>query len=519
MARCNDAALREADGDWSIVGAPTEGSLLVLAGKLGLDDSGYRRLAELPFDSANKFMAVIDRAADGTVQLIAKGAPDQLIDRCTSERDAAGSVRPIDPERWERIGQDLAAAGLRILAAASRAQDVPSATIRPDDVEGLTFLGIVGIADPPRAEAITAIAQCHEAGIRVTMITGDHAATAAAISSELGIPVGDVPRVVTGSELHRLGDAELAAIAPDVDVFARTSPEHKIRIVRALQKRGHIVAMTGDGVNDAPALTRADIGIAMGITGTEATKGAADIVLADDNFATIERAVSEGRRIFDNIQKSLMFILPTTFAQALIVLTAVLVGFTPPLQPTQVLWVNLVTAVTLSLALAYEPEEPGIMSRPPRPADGSIIDAILLPRVAWATALITAAAIWIFFMEQAADATLAEARTSAVTMLVLGQVAYLFNSRFLRTSSLSLAALRGNVAVWWSVGVLLALQLLFTYLPVMQEWFHTASISWREWAIAIGLSIAIFLAIEAEKLLVARVERSRSRPVSRAAAS
>lgn len=514
MARCNDAALKDSDGDWSIVGAPTEGSLLVLADKLGFDASGHRRLTTLPFDSANKFMAILDRDPEGTVRLIAKGAPDRLIDRCTTEHVQGTVVRPIDAERWDRVVNELASAGLRVLAAASRRDPNPADTIDVDDVQGLTFLGVVGIADPPRAEAITAIAQCRDAGIRVTMITGDHAATAAAISEELGIPVAARPRVVTGSELHRLTDTELAAIAPDIDVFARTSPEHKIRIVRALQARGHIVAMTGDGVNDAPALTRADIGIAMGITGTEATKGAADIVLADDNFATIERAVFEGRRIFDNIQKSLMFILPTTFAQALIVLTAVLVGFTPPLQPTQVLWVNLVTAVTLSLALAYEPAERGIMSRPPRPPTGSIIDTILLPRVAWATLMISAAAIGIYFAEDAAGATLAEAQTSAVTMLVLGQVAYLFNSRFLRSTSLSVRALRGNVAVWWSIGVLAALQLIFTYVPVMQEWFHTAPLSWREWGIALALALAIFLAIETEKLLASRVERGLARRVS-----
>ncbi|WP_051008070.1 cation-translocating P-type ATPase [Microbacterium yannicii] len=506
MARCNDSALVESQGEWSIVGTPTEASLLVLARKSGFEDAGGVRIATLPFASANKFMAVVDRNPAGAATLIAKGAPDRLLARCQTERGPNGDLRPVDLDHWNRIIDGLAAEGYRILAAATRPAPEVRDSISEPDVNRLTFLGVVGIADPPRREVITAIAQCRDAGIRVTMITGDHAATAATISRELGIPQAETPRVVTGAELQRLSDAELAAVAPGVDVFARTSPEHKIRIVRALQERGQVVAMTGDGVNDAPALTRADVGIAMGITGTEATKGAADIVLADDNFATIERAVAEGRRIFDNIQKSLMFILPTTFAQALIVLTAVLVGFAPPLEPTQVLWVNLVTAVTLSLALAYEPAETGVMSRPPRHPEASIIDVVLLPRVVWATLLITAATIGIYFAEAAAGATLDAARTSAVTMLVLGQVAYLFNSRFLRSSSLTVRALRGNPALWWSVGVLVALQLLFIYAPPMQTLFHTAPLAGREWGIAMALALTIFLLLEAEKLLVTRVE-------------
>lgn len=509
VTRCNDAALTS-DGDvWSIVGAPTEGSLVVLGRKLGCDSTGYERLAELPFDSAIKFMAVLDRDPTGQVRLIAKGAPDRLLDRCTTELAPDGSTQPLDADRWHGAVHDLGSSGLRVLAAAWTPGDVTS-DVDDESVRGLTFLGLVGIADPPRPEAIEAVRLCHTAGIRVAMITGDHAATAAAISRELGLAVGETPRVVTGAELQHMTDAELAAIVPEVTVFARTSPEHKIRIVRALQSHGQVVAMTGDGVNDAPALRRAEIGIAMGINGTEVTKEAADIVLADDNFATIERAVAEGRRIFDNIQKTLMFVLPTTFAQALIVLIAVLGGFEPPLQPTQVLWVNLVTGVLLSIALAYESEEPGVMDRPPRNTKAPIIDRILLPRMILVTLLITAASIGIFFVELNAGDDFATAQSSAVTMLVLGQATYLFNCRFLRSTGLSLRVLIGNRVIWISIGILLVLQLIFIYAPFMQGWFETAPLGLAEWGLALGLAVAIFVIVEIEKAVVGVIERRRS---------
>lgn len=506
MARCNDAALRHEDGTWTIVGAPTEGSLVVLARKLAFDPAGRTRIAELPFDSSRKFMAVLDREADGTRRLIAKGAPDRLLERCRTQAAAGGGTEPLDVPHWHRVISELGRQGLRVLAAAE-APAGGSDVVSADDVRDLVFLGVVGIADPPRPEAIEAIGICRRAGIRVTMITGDHAATAAAIGADLGLSVGAAPYVVTGAEVDAMSDKDLADIAPAVDVFARTSPEHKIRVVRALQSRHQVVAMTGDGVNDAPALTRADIGIAMGITGTEVTKDAADIVLADDDFATIERAVAEGRRIFDNIQKSLMFILPTTFAQALVVLAAVLVGFVPPLQPTQVLWVNLVTAITLSLALAYEPAERGIMARPPRAPSRPVIDTVLLPRIVWVTLLIAAASTGVFFAQLNAGASLELARTTAVTMLVAGQVVYLLNTRFLRSTGFTWRVLMGNPVIWYCIGVLAVLQALFTYAPFMQTLFHTAPLGWTEWASVLVLSAGLFIAVEVEKAFAIAYER------------
>jgi magnesium-transporting ATPase (P-type) len=406
---------------------------------------------------------------------------------------------------------DLSAQGLRVLAAASAVAADGMVDLHIDDIDdGMLFHGLVGIVDPPRPEAIKAIATMHAAGIRVKMITGDHAGTARAISEEMGITVDARARVVSGAELEAMSQDQLIRIVRDVDVYARTSPDHKLRIVKALQAHKEVVAMTGDGVNDAPALTLSDVGVAMGIKGTEATKEAADIVLADDNFATIELAIEEGRRIRDNLQKSIVFLLPTTAAQSLVILVAVLFGFTLPLQPAQILWVNLISAVTLSLALAYEPAEPGVMLRQPRAPGGSLIGRAYMGRILWVSLLISGATIAVFFLELAMGSTLAVAQTTAVTMLTLSQVAFLFNSRFLMASSLNLAVLRGNPVIWISAGALLILQLVFVYTPFMNLWFDSAPIGLREWGYTLGLSAAIFLFVEIGKSIervVARKQR------------
>ncbi|HYP73843.1 MAG TPA: HAD-IC family P-type ATPase, partial [Microbacterium sp.] len=367
------------------------------------------------------------------------------------------------------------------------------------------FLGLWGIVDPPRPEAIEAIADCHAAGISVKMITGDHAGTALAIAHEMGLAGRDAT-VLTGAELEALSQEQLREVVRDVDVYARTSPEHKIRIVRALQSHGEVVAMTGDGVNDAPALTRADVGIAMGIKGTEATKEAAEFVLADDNFATIRSAIAEGRRIYDNLRKSVVFLLPTNGAQSLVILVAVVFGLTLPLTPVQVLWVNMVTAVTLSLALAYEPAERGIMSRPPRGSGGSIISGRELGFVLVVSVLIGGATLAVFGISVAAGTDLAVARTEAVTMLALGQLAYLLNCRFLRQSSFTIDVLRGNRFVWWSALALIALQLLYTYVPFMNALFGSEPLTVQGWLLPIGFSIVIFVAVEVLKALRRRGE-------------
>ena len=501
LAVCNDARVSETEGVWHVVGEPTEGALRTLSLKSGFDDAAHERLGVIPFESDNKFMATLNQSADGKPRILMKGAPDRLLNRATQQLGAGGEVEPLDEAYWTQHIDDLSAQGLRVLAAAISDAPVGTGSLQVSDLDtGMVFLGVVGIVDPPRPEAITAIATMQGAGIRVKMITGDHPGTALAIAREMGIAKAD-SRVLTGSELEAMSQDQLAKIVRDVDVFARTSPEHKLRIVKALQSHQEVVAMTGDGVNDAPALRRADVGVAMGIKGTEATKEAADIVLANDNVATIQRAVKEGRRIRDNLQKSIVFILPTTAAQSLVLLLAVVFGFTLPLQPTQILWVNLITAVTLSLALASEPAEAGIMLRKPRAPGGSILDRAYVGRIVWVSLLITAATIAVFFLEQGLGSTTAEAQTTAVTMLTLSQLAFLFNSRFLRASSLTVKVFRGNRAIWISIGILLVLQLVFVYAPFMNVWFSSTAVGLREWGYTLGLSAVIFLLVEAQKVL------------------
>ncbi len=507
-ASANDARIVQDGGLWKVVGQPTEGAIATLALKAGVDRAGVERVAVLPFESATKYMATLDRVPGAGTRIRVVGAPDRLLDRCSHQRAADGGTEPLDRARWEAVIDGLASQGLRTLAAAERPVADGTSTLDVADVEeGLVFLGMFGIVDPPRPEAVQAIADCHRAGIRVKMITGDHVGTATAIARELGIAAadGDV-HALTGAELEAMTQEQLRQRVRDVDVYARTSPEHKIRIVRALQSHDEVVAMTGDGVNDAPALTRADIGIAMGIKGTEATKEAADIVLADDNFATIERAVEEGRRIYDNIAKSVVFLLPTNGAQSLVILVAVLFGLTLPLSPVQILWVNLVTAVTLSLALAYEPAEPGVMSRPPRAPGGSVISGRSLRQVVIVSLLIGGATLAVFFIERARGTDYAVAQTTAVTMLALGQLAYLFNCRFLGESSLTLRVLRGNRVVWTATGALIALQILFTYVPFMNAWFDSAPIGLREWGLTLGFAIVVFLLAEGMKAVTRAID-------------
>ncbi|MGN8247213.1 cation-translocating P-type ATPase [Cellulomonas soli] len=510
---CNDARLTRVEGRWQIVGQPTEGAVVVLAEKVGYVAEA-QRLAHVPFESSTKFAATLDALPDGTRTVHVLGAPDRLLDRCTTQRTDHGPA-PVDIDRWEAAIDLLGGQGLRVLAAARRAAADEDALTDDTVGEGLELLGLFGILDPPRPEAVAAITDCHRAGIRVKMITGDHAGTALAIAKELGI-VGPgqlrqagAPEVVTGSQLEAMSDDELRACVRDVDVYARTSPEHKIRIVRALQSHGEVVAMTGDGVNDAPALTRADVGIAMGIKGTEATKEAADIVLADDDFATIEQAVEEGRRIYDNIRKSVAFLLPTNGAQSLVILVAVLLGLTLPLTPVQILWVNLVTAVTLSLALSGEPAEPDIMRRPPRAPDEHVVSPRSLLLILFASVAIGTATLVVFLVEKdqlgAPDAT---AQTAAVTVLAAAQLGYLFSCRLLGSTSLTWRVLVGNRLVWVAAAALLVLQLVFTYAPFMHDWFGSAPIGWRDWGLAVLGGAVVFLLNEAAKAVGRRVLRS-----------
>lgn len=497
-AYANDADVDKQDGVWRLAGEPTDGGIRTFALKAGFTQE-RARLAAVPFDSEYKYMATLDDMADGPV-IHLKGAPDRLLARCDRQSAPGGGTEPLDREFWEDRIEDLGGHGLRVLAAARRRPEPGTQTVSTTDVDegGFEFLGLYGIIDPPRDEVVDAVATVQRAGVRVRMITGDHASTAAAIAREVGLK-GD--RAITGAELEAATDDQLRVLVADHDIYARTSPEHKLRLVRALQANGEVVAMTGDGVNDAPSLKQADVGVAMGIKGTEATKDAADVVLADDNFATIAGAMKMGRTIYDNLRKAIVFMLPTNGAQGLVIFVAMLVGMTLPITPLQVLWVNLITAVTLSLALSFEPSEPGIMERRPRDPSASLLDSEAIIRILYVSVLIGGATIAVFQYLVGEGVDLDVARTVAVNTLVVGQIFYLFTARFARVSSLRRELFTTNPVSWLCVGIMLALQLAFCYLPFMQAGFATTAVGPVGWFIPVIVGIIVFAAVEADKLI------------------
>ena len=483
-ALCNDAALVRRDGIWTIEGDPMEGALLAFAGKTGARAQA-RRLDAVPFDSRHRFMAVLTE--DGGQGLIhVKGAPERVLGMCSG----------IDVPRWHDRADALARRGLRVLALAERGWN--GDRIDPAALEGrLQFLGLVGLIDPPRPEAVAAVAECRAAGIRVKMITGDHAGTAAAIASQIGLE--NPRRVLTGAALDGLDDAQLSLEVADVDVFARTSPEHKLRLVRALQADGLSVAMTGDGVNDAPALKRADAGIAMGLKGSEAAKEAADLVLADDNFASIAAAVREGRTVWDNLRKVISWTLPTNAGEAMVMIAALLAGLALPVTAVQILWVNLITAVTLGLALAFEPTEAGTMTRPPRPRDAPILTGELVWHVALVSILFLAAVFGVFTYALDKGHSLALAQTMAMNTLVVLEIFHLFFIRNLHGTSLTWDAVRGTKVVWSVVAAIVIAQFAVTYLPPLQAALGTRPVPLADGILIVGVGLAFFALIEIEK--------------------
>ena len=512
----SDARLRRENGNWVIEGMPTEASVLVLAGKAGMtrnEELEIRpRLDEIPFESERRYMASLNSEPGGESVAYVKGAPERVLDMCATQRTGLGE-EPLDRERWAKREEELAESGHRVLAiAVKKAGNARS--FKEVDIRGLTLLGLVGIIDPPRQEAAIAIEKCRNAGIKVKMITGDHVLTARSIAASMGI--GDGRNAVYGRDLEKAEGPELVRLVEENDVFARSSPEHKLRIMEALQSRGHAVAMTGDGVNDAPALKRADVGIAMGIKGTEATKEAADMVLADDNFATIEKAVEEGRTIYDNLVKTILFILPTNGAESLVVITAVIILFESlPITPIQILWVNMITSVTLALALAFEPAEKDIMQRPPRQPDEPILSGYLLWRIVFVSVIIGAAVIMLFNERLGSGASIEASRTVAVNMLVAGEMFYLFNTRFLTSSALGFHVFRGNNPALIAVAVLVIFQLGFTYLGVSHRLFGTVPIPAMEWGWILGAGLAVFLLVELEKALMRLWFRRKGRMQTR----
>jgi Ca2+-transporting ATPase len=505
---CNDATLRRDESGWRVEGDPTEGALLVAAAKAGLTRAplaaAWPRVDMLPFESEHQYMATLHRAADGNERCIyLKGAVEAVTSRCAAAMTDTGGTTDLDTAAVQRTAEGLAAKGLRVLAFARRAARADQSGLSHDDVaEGLVFLGLQGMVDPPRPEAVSAVAACHGAGIEVKMITGDHPATAAAIAAELGLSdkPGRPPPVLTGRELQALSGEELADRVERLHVFARVTPEQKLRLVEAVQSHGHIVAMTGDGVNDAPALRKADIGVAMGIAGTEVAKDAADMVLTDDNFASIEAAVEEGRCVFDNLTKFIVWTLPTNAGEGLVILAAVLLMMDLPILPVQILWINMTTALLLGLMLAFEPREPGLMERPPRDPRVPLLTPVLLLRIATVGVLLFVAALLLFQWQLRQGASQETARTMAVNVFVFGEMFYLFNCRSLTRSMFAIGPF-SNPKMLVGVVVMVLLQLLFTYWTPMQTLFHSAPLDAPAWLAIVAVGVAIYLMIELKKRL------------------
>ncbi len=500
---CNDAELSKVDGTWHLNGNPTDGALLAAGMKAKLDVPFERqdqpRTDLIPFESVHKFMATLHHDHEGQGYIYVKGAPERILEMCSFQQSGGQDVA-LNTEYWLEHIEELASQALRVIAVARLKTETTPSNLHFNDVEGgLTITGMFGLIDPPSKEAIEAVERCKSAGIQVKMITGDHATTAGAIAAHFGL--GLEHPVLTGKELDALSQEEFIEIAGKADVFARATPEHKLRLVNALQATGHIVAMTGDGVNDAPALKRADIGIAMGRKGTEVAKEAADVVLADDNFASIVHAVKEGRTVYDNLIKTILVLLPTSGGEALTILAATLLSQSLPITPVQILWVNMITAVTLGLALAFEPAEAGIMKRPPRSPKAPILSRFLAWRTVFVSILLLVGALGLFKLEQALGASIDTARTVAVNTIVMGEIAYLFNCRRISENSWNREGFFGSPQVLLAVGTVLGLQLLFTYLPAMQTLFHSTAIDLGAWLRIISFAVCLFILVELEKLV------------------
>ncbi len=506
---CNDTRIEYSEGSEKVIGDPTEAALLVAAAKAELEPHAEARrmpkLDTLPFESEHQYMATLHDQGEGAPRLaLFKGSVESVLQRAARELLADGSIAPLDQEairaEVERLGMD----GMRVLAMACKELPSGTATLTHEDVaSGLVFIGLQAMIDPPRPEAILSVEAFRRAGVDVKMITGDHAVTAAAIGVQLGLGIRTCPgqptcEVMSGADMARLSDDELVSKAATTSVFARVAPDQKLRLVMALQSRGEIVAMTGDGVNDAPALKQADIGVAMGKGGTEAAKEASDMILTDDNFATIEAAVEEGRGVYDNLLKFIVWTLPTNVGEGLVILAAVLLGVALPILPVQILWINMTTAGCLGLMLAFEPKEPGIMDRAPRDPAMPILDTELYIRIMLVGGLLLIAAFGLYEWELRTTGVQEQARTVAVNVFVMVEAFYLFNSRSFTRSAFEL----GFWTNPWVVGgffLMIALQLAFTYVPFMNTLFGSAPIGILPWIKITGVSLLAYVIIETEK--------------------
>jgi Ca2+-transporting ATPase len=492
---CNESDLYQKEETWLVDGDPTEAALIVSAMKGGLLPETEQELLPrhdlIPFESERAWMATLHRQQDKSL-IFVKGAPERLMEICDlTAEECSGLLEQ---------AAGYAAQGMRVLALAWKECAKEQEKLTVDEIKtGFRFAGLQGMLDPPRPEAIAAIKGCKRAGARVVMITGDHGVTALAIAQELGI-ADQASRVLTGSELEVMSDDELFSLVGDVAVFARVSPQHKLRITQQLVRKGEIVAMTGDGVNDAPALKSAHIGIAMGITGTDVAREASDMVLADDNFASIFSAIKEGRIVFDNLRKVVFFLIPTGVADIFSIVAAVVLGLPLPFIPAQILWINLVTNGMQDVALAFEPAEKGVLNRPPRPKDEGIFSRLLIQRTILVGAVITSGVIFTFTQALKAGASLEHARTVAVTTMVFFQFFQAWNSRSETESVFSINPFSNPILFYSMIAAFFA-QLAVLYAPPLQWVFRTVPLSWQDWIKIIAVSSLVLLAVELDKWL------------------
>lgn len=501
---CNDSQLKKEEDEWLVEGDPMEGALLAFAAKLGLDleqhKKEWRRTDVIPFDACHRYMATLNHDSQSNAVILVKGAPEKLLELCTHQQVDAENTSGLDREYWRKESEAIATQGQRVLALAMKKVTSTQSEITSKDVEnGLVLLGFVGLMDPPRNEVIDAVAESYRAGIVIKMITGDHALTAAAIGKKIGLQNTD--KVLTGNDLDGLNDQELAQAIKDVDIFARTSPEHKLRLVSALQAGGLVVAMTGDGVNDAPALKRADAGVSMGVKGSEAAKEASSLVLADDNFVSIVAAVREGRTVYDNIKKVISWSLPTSTGEAFTIIIALMLSMALPITAVQILWVNMITAVTLGIALAFEPTETNTMMQQPRQRNQPLLSRTLIWHIVFITVLFVVGVFGIYSYAINQGYTIELARTMAMNTLVVMEVFHLFFVRNMYGTSLTWKAVRGTRMVWYAVILVTMGQLAITYLPAMQSIFKTEAVSFGDGMLVIAIGVALFAVAETEKQL------------------
>jgi magnesium-transporting ATPase (P-type) len=511
---CNDSNLKEGGDGWMVVGDPTEGALISSALKAKLDrnvlEQELPRLDTIPFESEYKYMATLHRMKDKN-RIYVKGSTEGILACCSHQYDSRLGKHSIDLEKIDAQAEALASQGLRVLAFAAKDVEPSVEQIDHEDLaENLVFLGLQAMVDPPRSEAIEAVGHCQDAGIKVKMITGDHVITAKAIAGELGFKETENDpehMAINGVALAEVEDADYPQTADEKAVFARVTPEQKFRLVKALQQKGHVVAMTGDGVNDAPALKQADIGIAMGITGTEVSKEAADMVLTDDNFASIVSAVREGRGIYDNLIKFIVWTLPTNLSEGLVILIAAFTSLAIPISPLQILWINMTTAIFLGMMLAFEKKEPGIMTRDPRETGAPIISGRMAFRILWLGLVLVCGVYIVYELHMLKGGTVAQAQTAATNMIVFGELFYLFNCRSLTLSPFKIGFF-SNKWIWLGVGAMTGLQLLFTYTPLFGRIFRTEPFNPKAWFVILGISLFISLSVELEKYFHRRSERT-----------